>query len=150
MKVLPEKQVSLYQAVRRAKCSSLLYPIRSPETRSPTYHGRIDGYWWRVIPLFSFYVRIVASGIALDDRGFDSRQGLGSFLFTTASRPALGPTQPPIQWVLGSLSLGVYRPRRETDHSPPSSAEVRNAWSYTSTYTSTCMTQYCSELMWLM
>jgi hypothetical protein len=29
--------------------------------------------------------------------GFDSRRGLGIFLFTTASRPALGPTQPPIQ-----------------------------------------------------
>jgi hypothetical protein len=27
---------------------------------------------------------------------------------------------------------GVKRPGREADHSPPSSAEVRNAWSYTS------------------
>jgi hypothetical protein len=55
------------------------------------------------------------------------------FLFTTAFRPALGPTQSPIQWVTGALSLGVKLPRREADHSPPSSAEVRNAWSYTST-----------------
>jgi len=31
----------------------------------------------------------------------------GVFVFTTASRPALGPTQPPIQWVPGVLSLGV-------------------------------------------
>jgi len=46
---------------------------------------------------------------------------------------ALGPTQPPIQWVPGALSLGVKRLRRETDHSPPSSAEVKNACSYTST-----------------
>jgi hypothetical protein len=30
----------------------------------------------------------------------------------------------PIQWVLGTLSLGVKRPRREADRSPPSSAEV--------------------------
>jgi hypothetical protein len=43
-----------------------------------------------------------------------------------------GPTQPPIQWVPGTLSLGVKRPRREADHSPPSSAKVKNAWSYTS------------------
>jgi hypothetical protein len=63
--------------------------------------------------------------------GFDSRRGLGIFLFTTASRPALGPTQ--IQWIPGALSLGVKRPRREADHLPPSSAEVKNARSYTST-----------------
>jgi hypothetical protein len=37
---------------------------------------------------------------------FDSRRGLRIFLFTTASRTALGLTQPPIQWVPGSLSLG--------------------------------------------
>jgi hypothetical protein len=49
---------------------------------------------------------------------------MGSFLFTTASRTALGPTQPPIQWVPGALSLGVKRPECEADHSPPCSAEV--------------------------
>jgi hypothetical protein len=38
--------------------------------------------------------------------GFDSRRGLEIFLLTTASRTALGPTQPPIQWVSGALSLG--------------------------------------------
>jgi hypothetical protein len=57
--------------------------------------------------------------------GFDSRRVLGIFLFTTASRTALGPTQPPIQWLTGSFSLGVKRPRREADHSPTSSAEVK-------------------------
>jgi len=30
--------------------------------------------------------------------GVDSRQGWGFFLFTTTFRPALVPTQPPIQW----------------------------------------------------
>jgi hypothetical protein len=30
-----------------------------------------------------------------------------------------------IQWVLGALSLGVKRPGREAEHSPPSSAEVK-------------------------
>jgi hypothetical protein len=58
---------------------------------------------------------------------------LGIFLFTTASRTALGPTQPPIEWVPGALSLEVKRPGREADHSPQSSAEVTNAWSFTST-----------------
>jgi hypothetical protein len=56
--------------------------------------------------------------------GFDSLLGMGIFL-TTVSRPALGPTQPPIQWVLVVLSLKVKRPGREADHSPPPSAEVK-------------------------
>jgi hypothetical protein len=46
-------------------------------------------------------------------------------LFTTMSRMALGPTQPPIQWVSGAFSLGAKRPEREADHSHPSSAEVK-------------------------
>jgi hypothetical protein len=41
---------------------------------------------------------------------------MGLFLFTTASRTSLEPTQPPIQWVPGTLSLGVKRPGREADH----------------------------------
>jgi hypothetical protein len=41
------------------------------------------------------------------------------------ARTALGPTQPPIQWVSGSLSLEIKRPGREAYHSPPSSAEVK-------------------------
>jgi hypothetical protein len=75
----------------------------------------------------------IALGYELNDWWFEYRQRLGTSLFTTASRPALGPTQLPIQWVPGVLSLGVKRPRREADHSLPSSAEVKNAWSYTST-----------------
>jgi hypothetical protein len=57
--------------------------------------------------------------------GFNSRQGLGIFFFSTASRPALEPIQPPIQWVLGALSPEVKRPGREADHSSPSSTEVK-------------------------
>jgi hypothetical protein len=66
-----------------------------------------------------------ATGWTIGVLGFDSRRGLGIFLFNTASRMALGPTQPPTQWVPGALSLGVKRQRRESDHSPPSSAEVK-------------------------
>jgi hypothetical protein len=64
-------------------------------------------------------------GLTIGVLGFDSRRELGIFLFTTVSKTALGPTQPPIQWVLGALSLGQKRPGREADHSPPSSAEVK-------------------------
>jgi len=31
------------------------------------------------------------------------------------------------------LPLGIKRPGRESDHSPPSSAKAPNVWSYTST-----------------
>jgi hypothetical protein len=47
------------------------------------------------------------------------------FLLTATSRTVLGPTQPPIQWVRGAFSVGVKRPGRETDQSPPSSTEVK-------------------------
>jgi hypothetical protein len=57
--------------------------------------------------------------------GFDSQRGLIIFLFTTASRTALRPTQPPIQGVPRALSLGVKQPEREVDHSPSSSAQVK-------------------------
>jgi hypothetical protein len=70
----------------------------------------------------------IALGYGTDDRGSRLRfpgGGLGIFLFTTASRTALEPTQPPIQWVPGAPSLGVKRPGREVDHSPPSSVEVK-------------------------
>jgi hypothetical protein len=78
-------------------------------------------------------VQRLAAGWTNRVRGFDSRWELGFFLFFTAFRPVLGPNQPPIQWVPGVLSPEVKRPGRETDHSPPSNAEVRNAWRYTST-----------------
>jgi hypothetical protein len=41
-------------------------------------------------------------------------------------RPALGFTQPPIQWVPGALSPGVKQKGREADRSPLTSAEVKN------------------------
>jgi hypothetical protein len=63
---------------------------------------------------------------------FDSRQGMGIFLFATASRTALRPTQPPIQWVPGALSLEVKRPRREADHFHLVPM-WKNTWSYTFT-----------------
>jgi hypothetical protein len=59
--------------------------------------------------------------------------GTGNFSLHHSVQTVLGPTQPPIQQVPGALSLGVKRPGREADHSPPTSVEVKNAWRYTST-----------------
>jgi hypothetical protein len=33
----------------------------------------------------------------------------------------------------GAISSGIRQPGRESDHSPPSSADVKNVWSYIST-----------------
>jgi hypothetical protein len=43
----------------------------------------------------------------------------------TSYRPALGPTQPPLPWVQWAVSPGVKQLGRESNHSPPSSAEVK-------------------------
>jgi hypothetical protein len=56
-----------------------------------------------------------------------------NFYFSKSSRLALGSAQIPIQWVPGAFSLGVKRPGREVDHSPPTSADVKKMWIYTST-----------------
>jgi hypothetical protein len=54
------------------------------------------------------------------------------FLFDIASILALGPTQPSIQWVPGALTPGIRRLGLEANHSPPSSPDDKNTWSYTS------------------
>jgi hypothetical protein len=50
-----------------------------------------------------------------------------------SSRQALGPTEPPIQWVSGAIFPGIKRSGLEADHSPPNNAEVKKTWIYTST-----------------
>jgi hypothetical protein len=80
-----------------------------------------------------FSVRISVKTPALLKPGYGMNSP-GSFpvtgkiipLYFTASRPALGLTQPPIQQVPGTLSSGVKWVGREADHSPPSSAEFKN------------------------
>jgi hypothetical protein len=70
----------------------------------------------------------IAIGYGLDDRGVGVRALVGSRIFSAASRPALGLTHPPIQWVPGDLSPGVKRPGFEADLSP-TSAEVKKCGS---------------------
>jgi hypothetical protein len=50
-----------------------------------------------------------------------------------------GAHQPHIQWVPGALSTVIKRPGREHDHSPPSSAEVKNCGAiFSLPHTSSC------------
>ena len=63
----------------------------------------------------------IATRYGLDGPGIEPRWGRD---FSHSSRPALGPTQSPKQWVPG-LSRGVKRPGRSVDHPLPSSAEVK-------------------------
>jgi hypothetical protein len=64
----------------------------------------------------------IALGYSLDDRGSRVRVPAVAGNF---SLQALRSTQPPLQWVTGSLSLRVKRSGREADHLPPSNAEVK-------------------------
>jgi hypothetical protein len=61
------------------------------------------------------------------------RVPVGSRIFTSPHTPALGPTQPTIHWIPEILTPGVKRQGRETDRSPPTSADVRKTWIYSST-----------------
>ena len=63
----------------------------------------------------------IATRYGLDSPGIESRWGRD---FPHPSRPALGPTQPPIQWVLG-LFPGLKWPGRGIDHPPPSGTRVK-------------------------
>jgi hypothetical protein len=70
-------------------------------------------------------------GYRLDDRGsIPGRQEL--LLSTTASTPALASIQSPTQCIPRPLSPMVKWTGPGTDHSSPSSAAVKNAWSYAS------------------
>jgi hypothetical protein len=61
----------------------------------------------------------IATVYGLDDRGGRSSSPgrVKNWLFSTSSRSALGPTQPPIQRIPGAISPGVKRPGREAEHS---------------------------------
>jgi hypothetical protein len=75
-------------------------------------------------------------GYGLDGRGsIPGRNNEAILLFATASRPAKGPTHL-LSNGHGGVFLGIKRPGREAERSPPPRAEVKNVWSGCScTYT---------------
>jgi hypothetical protein len=82
------------------------------------------------IILREYFLRVLLNRSRYSDwlrtrrRGRSSSTGrTKNFFFYTASRQTMGPTQPPIQWVPGSLSPG-----RKAHHSPPARVEVKKMW----------------------
>jgi hypothetical protein len=73
----------------------------------------------------------ITTGYGLNDQGNEVRVPVGGRIFTSPCHS----DWPPIQWVPGALFPWVKRPRREADHSPPTSAEVNKIWIYTFTPT---------------
>jgi hypothetical protein len=78
--------------------------------------------------LFGIVQAVQMLGYGPDGRGNGVRfqSGYENFMFPTASRPALGLTDLPIEWVTGAASPGVKRQGRDADHFHPSSAEFKN------------------------
>jgi hypothetical protein len=72
------------------------------------------------------YLSRYSDGLLAGRTGFSSQQEQDFFLQSAASRPVLKSDQPLIQIVPRALSPGVNRPGRKTDHSPPSSTDVKN------------------------
>jgi hypothetical protein len=83
------------------------------------------------IHIYSYiYIYIyMHTGYGMDDWGSRVRFPVGAGNFSLHHRVQNGSGAHPASYpmVPGALSLGVKRPGREADHSPPFSAEVKNA-----------------------
>jgi hypothetical protein len=77
----------------------------------------------------------IAAGYRLDGRMIGVRFPAGAGNFSLRHHVQTGTEAHPASCAIGTgiPSLGVKRLGREAAHSPPSSAEVKNAWSYNST-----------------
>jgi hypothetical protein len=101
---------------------------RHKSNRPPLMKGKDWTNWqWLLFLLIPFRcggpsssVSIV-TGYRLDGPGIESQWVCN---FSHTSRPALGSTQPPVQWVPGFPS-NRKQPGRDADPSPPSGAEVQ-------------------------
>jgi hypothetical protein len=101
----------------------------------PEYFSNWFYWFWACLRLSKYPGR--CTGQTMTRRGVGIRVPVEArlFLLPALFRPALGSTQPSIQWVPRVLSLGVKLPGRGADHSPPTSVEVKKMWIYTSTLT---------------
>jgi hypothetical protein len=78
--------------------------------------------------MYSLFSVGIAAGYGLDGRGLiPVRDKRFFFPHSTVSRPAEGPIEPPIQSVPGDHYPIVRRTGRESDISPPFSAEIKKS-----------------------
>jgi hypothetical protein len=86
------------------------------------YHVNIT-FFDLIIPVITQSVYRWATGWTIGVLGFDCRRGLGTF----HHRDQNGSGAHPASYPMGNraLSVGSKRPGRETDDSPPSSAEIK-------------------------
>jgi len=85
----------------------------SPLNFSQTFKHTLYNFHSRTVHVVGRVVGI-AIGYGLDGPEIESRWKRN---FPHLSRPALGPTQPPVQWIPG-ISRGKERPGRDADPSP--------------------------------
>jgi hypothetical protein len=122
----PARSPSLSQLQTRRYGEPLLYLrfLRWWVVHRPTTSRFTNTHTYVPSKLTSIRQTLYSDRLRAGGLGFNSRQ-----TNSAVSRPAVGPTQPPIQWVPVAPSPWVKLQRREADNSPPSSAEVKNGGS---------------------
>jgi hypothetical protein len=118
-------QVEVFWVVTPWRDAASIFALNREAARSPetllSYRNTIRGHNPEDLDMNPYTEAGIAqwysAGLRAGWSGVWAPAGAGIFLFTTASRPALGPIQPPIKWVARALSLGVKQPGREADHS---------------------------------
>jgi hypothetical protein len=98
--------------------------LHSPNT--PSWRGvqlkRAQGQLYLILPVYA------QASHEVSEIPFD-------LLFCMIMKHSLLLYEMTLQWILEALTPGVKRSERKADHSPPSSAKVKNGWSCTYTLT---------------
>jgi hypothetical protein len=96
----------------------------SQPTAPPCAPDTLCGTCYYVTFLLERGQRSRYNGYGLDDLRFQSRKGQDFFTKTSIYSPT--------QWLTSSFSGDTEQPTREADNSSPSSADLKNEWTYTS------------------
>ena len=121
------KYIALHSVQMEFYCIIVLQTpavLYQKSSMDPHYMTALNLSKWSI--KYHFYLchlpRILDSSVnvvTIHEAGFEWWQGKEIFLYSKAVTTCLGLTQPSV----------MNRPMRESDHSPPSSAEVKNEWS---------------------